>query len=75
VKQRLTEVELRSAAAVPQTALILVVTWRYGSGLPNFAVHSPEDSQRDRNARSARFQQAGPEGLFQYGTAAMRAQR
>ena len=30
--------------AVPQTALILVVTRRYCSGLLNFAAHSPDDS-------------------------------
>jgi hypothetical protein len=31
--------------AAPQTAVILVVTRRYSSGLLNFAAHSPEDSQ------------------------------
>jgi hypothetical protein len=34
--------------AVPQTALILVMTRRYSSELLNFAVQAPEDSQRDR---------------------------
>ena len=32
-------------AAVPQTALIPIVTGRYSSVLMNFAAHSPEDSQ------------------------------
>jgi hypothetical protein len=38
------------------------VTRRYSSGLLNFAVHSPEDCQRDRRCRYACLQRTGPEG-------------
>jgi hypothetical protein len=59
--------EVRGSGAVPQTALILVVTWRYGSGLLlYFAAHSPEDSQRDRKCCYARIQWTVPKGLPQY---------
>jgi hypothetical protein len=52
-----------------------VVTRRYSSGLLNFAAQSPEDSQRNRNCRSARLKLPVPKGLFQYITAATRACR
>jgi hypothetical protein len=57
-----------STAATLQTAVILVVAGRYSSGLLSFAAHSPEDSQRDRKCRSARFERTVPWGLFQYRT-------
>jgi hypothetical protein len=60
---------LEAGGPAPQTAAILFVTRRYSSGPLNFATHSPEDSQRDRKCRSARFQPTGPKGLFQYRTA------
>jgi hypothetical protein len=34
-----------ACGAVPQTAVIPIVTRRYSSVLLNFAAHSPEDSQ------------------------------
>jgi hypothetical protein len=48
-----TEVAVRTAsrsAGRPRRPLSFVVARRYSSGLLNFAAHSPEDSQRDRNA-------------------------
>jgi len=36
--------------AVPQTALILLLTRRYSSVLLNFATHSPEDSDTTENS-------------------------
>jgi hypothetical protein len=41
------------------TALIRVMTRRYSSGLLNFAAHSPEDNQRDRDALCVACQRDG----------------
>ena len=38
------------AAGVPQTALMPVVTRCYGSGLLNFAAHSPDIASATENA-------------------------
>lgn len=54
--------------AVPQTAVIPVVTRRFSSELLNSAAYSPEDSKRDRKCHSARLQRTVTKGLFQYGT-------
>jgi hypothetical protein len=38
--------------AVPQTAVLHVVTRSYSSGAPNFAAHSPEDSEANTTEHS-----------------------
>jgi len=55
---------LEIRGAVPQTALIALVTSRYSSGSLNFATYSSENYQRDRRCRSARLQRTGPKKLF-----------
>lgn len=61
----------RTAAAIRnlgcRARLILLNSMHVGSHL---VAHSAEDSQRDRKSHSARLQQVGPKGLFQYRTAA-----
>ena len=50
--------------AVPQATVIPVVIRHYGSGPLNFAVYSPEDSQRDRKPHSVCHPPAGWDQWF-----------
>jgi hypothetical protein len=61
---------LEVGGAVPQTALIPLVTRHYTSRLPNFATHSPGESRRDSKHISVRLRPVGSKGPFQYRTAA-----
>jgi hypothetical protein len=54
--------------AVPQTAVILVVIRHYASMVPNFTVHSSEDSQANAtgNAGLSTSNITNRKGMFQY---------
>jgi hypothetical protein len=58
--------------AVPQAAVIPVMTRRYSSRLASLAAYSPENSERDRKCCSVRLQEIVSKGLIQSRTGGYR---